>query len=60
MVEWRKKIKNNELTKPGLIKADWFMTFPWLIHKNTVQMQHIPICPVHCKSQQLASHISIQ
>ena len=36
--EWmnveRKTQKNSELTKPQLIKTDWFMTFPWLINKK--------------------------
>ena len=40
MDEWRerKKWQNSELTKPGLIKTDRFMIFPWLINKNRCQM----------------------
>jgi len=35
MDEWREKNwQNSELTKPRLIKADWLMTFPWLINKK--------------------------
>jgi len=26
--------QNGELTKPLLIKPDWFVAFPWLINKN--------------------------
>ena len=32
----RKNWQNSELTKPRLIKADWLVTFPWLINKNTL------------------------
>jgi len=54
--EWtngEKKRQNSELTKPQLIKADWFMTFPWLNNKRqTVKMQLMCKCQdIKCFSQ---------
>jgi len=33
-MEREKTWQNSEITKPRLIQADWFVTFPWLVNKN--------------------------
>jgi len=35
------KMQTIEFTNPQLIKTDWFMTFPWLIHKNRLFRNNI-------------------
>ena len=39
----KKTQQNSELTKPQLIKVDWFVTFPWLIHKNKLFRWNISV-----------------